>query len=137
MATLSDDARVSATAVKDIIDTDLTVGQINAFINAANLVVTTQLASAGLGETLLTEIEKWLTAHLLSTRDQRTESESVGGGGGYSVRFQGKTSMGLDATIYGQQVKLLDTSGTLARLGLKTARLNVISLDDILTDPTT
>lgn len=126
-------ARTSPTAVQEIIDTDLTDTQINAFITAANLLVTNQLASKGLGNAMLAEIERWLAAHLLATRDQRVQSESVDGAGGYSVTFQGRTDMGLDATIYGQQVKILDTSGTLASMGLRQVRLNVISLDDVTT----
>lgn len=123
MATLLATARVDADDVKEIIDTNLTDDQINAFINGANLLVQAKLLDKNLGDDLLTEIEKWLAAHFLSTRDQRVEREKVGGE--WEATYQGKTEMGLDATTYGQQAKALDWSGTLATLGLKSISLEV------------
>jgi len=42
-----------------------------------------------------------------------------------SIRYQGRTGLGLAATLYGQQVKMLDTSGTLANLGKKKSVVEV------------
>ena len=104
--------RVTATEVKQILDTDLTDPVIEVFINAANLTVTDALGSSTvLSSDQLKEIERWLTAHLIaSTRDPQAESEKTGAA---SIKYQGRTAMGLDATFYGQQVKILDTSGVL------------------------
>lgn len=103
--------RVTATEVKEILDTDLADAQIETFILAANLVVTKKLADAGLGTDLLKEIERWLSAHLVAIRDQIPSKESLGDA---SMTYQGKTGMHLNFTSYGQQVLLLDTSGILA-----------------------
>ena len=120
MAALSSSARATYAGVKDIIETSLTQGQVNAFINAANVMVTTLLSDADLSVTTLQQIETWLAAHLLSTRDMRASDEAIGG---YRVKYQGQTGLGLDATFYGQQVRLLDTSGKLANLGKQAASL--------------
>ena len=123
MATLDANARVTAVQVMEIISTSLSEEQINAFINTAHHVVEDRLGDAELGETLLTDIELWLSAHFLATRDQRAKSETVAE---YSVTYQGNTDMGLKATIYGQQALALDYTGTLAALGLKKATLNLV-----------
>ena len=116
--------RTTSTAVELIIDTTLSDAQINAFIATASLIIDNNLADKGLSTALLTEIETWLAAHLLSMRDQRVSSRTIGD---VSFDYQGKTGLGLDATIYGQQVRLLDLSGTLASLGLRRANVTVFS----------
>ena len=115
MADLDPEARVDADDVKEIFETDLTDAQVNAFINTAHLLVEEELGNQGLSEGRLTEIEKYLSAHFAALRDQRLESETTGE---HSWRAQGKTDMGLDATIYGQQARILDTSGTLANASI-------------------
>jgi hypothetical protein len=42
-----------------------------------------------------------------------------------SVKYFGKTGLGLDATMYGQTVKLLDTTGILLDLGKRSVSINV------------
>lgn len=111
MAEISPNARVNAAQVREIFDTELSDAQLNAFINTANIYTTSLLGNSGLSGQMLTEIEKYLSAHFASMRDPRFETEKVGQ---YSYRVQGKTDMGLDATFYGQQAKLLDTSGRLS-----------------------
>lgn len=118
MATLISTARTTYAEVSEIIQTTLTEAQVNAFINSASRLVSATLATAGLASDVLEDIEMWLAAHLLSTRDMRAQQESLGS---YSVTYQGSTGLGLDATFYGQQVKLLDTSGLLANLGKQAA----------------
>lgn len=114
MAELLDTARVSPDDVLDIIDTLLTEDQINAFINSANVLVNNKLTNLGLGEDLLAEIEKWLSAHFLAIRDQIPSRERVDK---WDATYQGKTDMGLRSTTYGQQALALDYTGTLAALG--------------------
>lgn len=120
-------ARTTTAAVKLIIGTTLTDAQIQAFIDTATLVVDANLLDKGLSTDLLTQIETWLAAHLLSMRDQRTSARKIGD---VSFTYQGQTGLGLDATLYGQQVKLLDTSGTLASLGRRRASVTVYSEAD-------
>ena len=112
-------ARVTADEVKEILDTAINLG---AFIQAANLLVTDVLGGTSLSADRLKEIERWLTAHLACARDPRSRSVKIGMS---ATQFEGKSGLGLDATSYGQQVRLLDTTGSLARLGMKRARIVV------------
>jgi hypothetical protein len=107
-------ARVVAHEVKDIIDTDLSDRIVQVFIDAANLTVTELLGSnTDLSDDAKKEVERWLTAHLLaSTRERQAESEKIDVA---SIVYQGKTGKGLESTLYGQQAKLLDTTGILAQ----------------------
>jgi len=116
--------RVTSDEVKEIIDTD--ISDISTFITAANLIVTDKLGSAGLSSALMKEIERWLSAHFVAIRDQMPQSEKTGES---SIKYQGKTDMGLDFTSYGQQVKLLDTSGILVALGKRAAEFIALDLD--------
>ena len=125
--------RVSADEVKEILDTTLTDSAIEAFIGAANLTVTKILGDEDLTDDELKEIERWLTAHLIAcTRERQIMKEAVGQA---SVTYAGVTKTGLDATLYGQQVKLLDTTGLLAQqesdLGKRQASIYAVtSFDD-------
>jgi len=113
-------ARVTDDEVKEIIETSITT---TPFITVANLIVTERLANEGLGDSLLKEIERWLAAHLVAIRDQRPQNERIGDA---NITYQGRSGLGLDATQYGQQVKILDTSGKLANLGKRVARIEMI-----------
>ena len=117
--------RVTDTEVFAIIDTSLT--DINVFINTANMMVTSWLETAGLTDETLKEIERYLSAHVLSVQDQRTKSVGVDV---LSESYQGQWGMGLNGTSYGQMAILLDTSGTLGKIAKngysKSASLNMI-----------
>lgn len=114
-------AQVTIDEVKEVFETDLTDAQMNAFITAANLMVTDQLNgvhSAG----LLKEIERYLAAHLAASRDQRIAREQHVDS---SWTYQGQYGLGLQSTDYGQHVLMLDTSGTLTNLGTKKSQFKV------------
>jgi len=88
------------------------------FIDVATDVVDAVSAYAtaegsALSGTRLELIERWLTAHYYQISDPGYSSRSTGGTSG---TFHGQTGKGYDATMYGQQAKLLDTSGYLAGL---------------------
>ncbi len=106
-------ARVEASDVKAIIETSLTEVQMEAYITASNLTVTKILGTSDvLSEEQLFEIERWFTAHLIAcTRERQIKSERAGDA---EATYEGKTAMGLDATFYGQQVKVIDTSGLMS-----------------------
>jgi hypothetical protein len=107
---------VTPSNVKAILPTDLTDEDLQAFIDGATELVTATLAGA-LSDSLTKEITCWLTAHMLaSTREQQMASA---GAGGATVKYQGVYGLGLDGTMYGQHVKILDTTGKLAALGGK------------------
>jgi len=104
-------ARTTPDEVKQIIDTDLADTVIDAYISGATEVVTNVLGTdTTLSDELKRNIEMWLAAHFLaSTREQQLQK--AGGGPGIGVTYQGKTAMGLNATLYGQQCIALDTTG--------------------------
>lgn len=111
--------RVTAAEVKEIMDTSISDTIVDRFISIANLSVNDVLNGSGLGEDLLKEIECWLAAHLIaSTRDRTTETEKVGDA---SVKYSGAFGKGLEATLYGQMVKTLDTTGAYASSGKRKA----------------
>jgi hypothetical protein len=128
MATLDPDARVDADEVGEIIETDLSDSLVNAFINTAHYFIQENLLDKGLSADILTQIELWLSAHFLAIRDPRVESEGIAGE--WQARYQGKTGMGFEATTYGQQALMLDTTGTLASAGLKAVTFEVYSEQD-------
>jgi len=116
--------RVTEAEVQEIIETSVTV---TPFISAANLTVTQHLSGKGLSSDLLKEIERWLAAHFAAMADPRVSQESVAGA---AWTYEGQTGLGLDSTRYGQQAKLLDPTGTLAKLGAKRAAFAVLSEGD-------
>lgn len=119
---------LDADAVREIIDTALADAQINNYINAAyyaTIPLTGELDECG-GTAAHCEIIKWLAAHLMSVREGQAKSESVAGE--WSISYRGADGLGLDASLYGQQAKMLDCSGILAESGLKVATLDVASV---------
>jgi len=123
-------ARTTADDVRKIIEIDLDLDSedsiIDAFIDDANMVVTDLLGgSTVLSSNQLKSIEKWLAAHFIAcSRDPQAQEEGTADA---KIKYQGKTGMGLDATLYGQQAKMMDTTGILAsKLGKKQARMHTI-----------
>ena len=113
---------VAPNDVKRILDTELGDDDIQAYISSANVLIDNTLSDTP--SSLKEVIVLWLTAHMIaSTREQQI---SEAGAGPARVKFQGKTGLGLDSTQYGQQVKVLDTSGKLASLGRVRAELFAI-----------
>jgi hypothetical protein len=106
-------ARTTPAEVKRIIDTDLTDDDVNAYISGATEIVTSILGTdTTISDELKCNIEMWLAAHLIaSTREQQIQSA---GAGGAKVTYQGQTGIGLNATLYGQQVLVMDTTGKMA-----------------------
>ena len=113
MPALLEDVRTTADDVRLIFSTDLLNDQLAQFQNMAHLLVVRGGAPlTELGEDLLSHLELLLAAHFAALRDPRMSRESVADE--YEYSSQGRTGMGLDATFYGQQAKLLDSTGTLA-----------------------
>lgn len=124
-------ARTTSSDVQNIMDTDVSTTKIDAIIEDANALVTDILGDdTTLSTAQLTTIEKWLTAHFIAIGlDQQAQAEGTGDA---KITYQGKTGMGLDATYYGQQVKVFDTTGKMAQhIGKKQASIYAIeSFDD-------
>lgn len=109
--------------IKNVIEvpTGLTDGQIQGFLDDANLIVTEDLSGKGLSDARLKVIEKWLGAHLtiiLTERGGLKVSKDGDAEDSYtdmSPRGQANIS-GLALTRYGQQAIFFDTSKTLAKM---------------------
>jgi hypothetical protein len=121
--------RVTATEVKSILETEttLTDAQVTAIIVSANVMVDTVLGTGT--TTILKEIERWLSAHMVAISKERQALKEEAGGA--AITYTGAYGLGLKSTSYGQMVLTLDTSGAFADLGIKSASLKAItSFDD-------
>lgn len=108
--------RTSPDEVKAVIDTDLSVPEVDPFITTASLLVDEHLTDL-LSDALLTQIETYLAAHLITLWEPRAKSESADG---VAFSYEGAaTGEGLRSSRYGQLVLMLDSTGTLANLDRK------------------
>jgi len=129
-------ARVTADEVKEIIPgTTLENPAIDVYITGVSLVVDQWLTDSGLSDAILTEIERWYTAHLIASTNYRLSArEKVGDAEieyGSKVEYVGKGYDRLSSTPYGQMVLELDSTGTMNKVGKRGARIFAIqSFDD-------
>ena len=120
-------ARTTTAKVKIVIDTELT--DCAAFIAIATLQVDAIAALGILSTDILEQIETWLSAHYVAIRDRQASSVKVLDS---AHTYDGKTGMGLQATLWGQQALLMDTTGTLASAGRR--RASVVYLGGYASD---
>lgn len=120
-------ARTTIDTVKEILVTSLGDSNITAYINQANRIVTRVLGGEGLSSSLLTDIETWLTAHLITISKERQANDKWVGDA--RVRYQGSFGEGLQTTTYGQMVLDMDTSGKMQESTMKRASLKAIQQD--------
>ncbi len=107
-------ARVSSDDVAEILDNKTNADNVDAAITVANTLVN---KITGLTEAELKEIERWLAAHFVAIYNPVTQ-QRTSIGDTITDYARGSLGRGLDYTPYGQQVKLLDTTGTLAQLDI-------------------
>ncbi len=125
---------LDADALREIIDSALTDGRINNFLNFAywtSLPLVGNLAACG-GDSALCDIILLLAAHYLTMFERQAKSESVAGE--WTIAYLGKDGFGLDSSLYGQNAKAMDCSGLLAKAGFKVASFSVVSYYDIQDD---
>lgn len=110
-------------------DTTLDTDVIDSLIVAANAVVNQIfLNDTTMDSTLLTEIEKWFTAHMIASSIQRTGLiEKVGDA---AITYTGKFGEKLSSTPYGQMVLTIDVSGKMAKAGKAGASMYAITSFD-------
>jgi hypothetical protein len=75
-------------------------------------------------DVMLTEVEKWLTAHMIATTLSKTTTEEKVGDA--SVKYTGKYGEGLKSTPYGQMVLLLDVTGLMGNSGKQAASIYAV-----------
>ena len=118
-------ARVTHDEVKEIMDNcTVTDAIVDTFIGAATELITQVFTDGTVGDTLLKEIERWLTAHMLASTLSRTTSDEKLGDA--SVKFTGVWGKRLELTPYGQMVLILDTSGKMANAGKMAASIYAV-----------
>lgn len=123
--------RTTAEKVLDIMDSGCTVSTsiINRLIVAASAVVDQVFENdTDIGNTLLEEIECWLTAHMIASSVYRTASEEEVGDA--RVRYTGQWGKKLESTPYGQMLLVLDTTGKMAKMGKSGASIMAITSFD-------
>ncbi len=117
--------RTTADKVNEVIQTALTDTQIEALIAHANRIVTTRLGGEGLTTAVLTDIETWLTAHLIATGKERAPvGEKIDDV--WLTYLQYSTKEFLLSTSYGHTVLLLDTSGKMQQAQKQQASITAI-----------
>lgn len=118
--------RVTADEVKEIMD-NCTIEDsiIDSFIIAASAIIDKVfIDDATVGDTLLKEMERWLTAHMLASTLQRMgEREKVGDA---EIVYTGKWGEKLNSTPYGQVLLTMDITGKLAKTGKMAATIYTI-----------
>lgn len=117
--------RTTAAEVKQIMpDIELTDVLVEAYIKAANTWLNKIMNLSGLGEEILTEIERWVTAHLITvTRERQAKKE---GAGGAFIEYAGDFGEGLKSSSFGQTAIMLDTSGRLAAAGKQSIMMKAL-----------
>lgn len=116
-----------ATKVRKIVDLDVDL-DVDPFIDAAEEIVAEVCATAKKADGVtpyhsdhrLTVISTWLAAHFVCILDPRAQRERVAV---LTFEAQSKVGLALDVTHYGQQAKVLDSSGGLAKLDAQ-AKMN-------------
>lgn len=122
--------RTSVDEVKKILDdSQLSDDVITAYITSANALVDEVVGSdTTLSSNLKTEIEKWLSAHLISvTRERMAMKEKAGSVG---ITYTGTYGQNLSSSTYGQTVLTLDTTGKFAALGGKAVIIEAVTSFD-------
>lgn len=101
---------VTEADVLAIMDTSLTESDLVPFLTAADAIVTANLSASTLSTTVLDLIRTYLAAHLACVKSPfaiRKKMDIAEDTYGY------KGGKGLDATPYGETVKMLDSTGVL------------------------
>jgi hypothetical protein len=115
--------RVTYADVKAIMDNCNTAdATVTVFITSAHTLLDS--VAPPLSEEVLTELEKWLSAHLIASTVFRTTSDEKLGDA--SVKYTGQWGKKLESTPYGQMVLLLDTTGLLAKAGKQSATIYAV-----------
>ena len=120
-------SRTTEQNVKTVIETALETEDIQRLMAMANRMITNSLGSSGLDEALLTDIETWMTAHLIAVgKERQIASEKVHD---VWITYQGKFGDFLRSTTYGQMVLSLDTTGTMDQATRKKAWIKAVPQD--------
>jgi hypothetical protein len=119
--------RVTEAEVKQIMDgLTATDPVIESFIIAASAVIDKVFAGdTEIGDVLLKELERYLTAHFIaSTIFRQAAKEKLGEA---DITYVGKWGENLASTSYGQTVRLLDLTGKMSQIGKSAASIFAVT----------
>ena len=115
--------RVTVQNVRDCVylSDAVTDPMVDQCIGTGNAITDGPLAEVGLTESILYQIELYLSSHFCSLREPQIYEEEWGGRDSIAKekRSTALVGVGLNATWLGQQAIMLDTSGTLAEMAQK------------------
>lgn len=118
--------RTTSTEVLQLMDgctTNSTI--IDSLIKAASMIVDRVFSGdTTMSSAQLTEIERWLTAHMIASTVFRSASEEKIGDA--AIKYAGKWGEMLKSTPYGQMVLLLDTSMLMSKAGKELASIYAV-----------
>jgi hypothetical protein len=116
----------SVAAVRGIITTDLTDPQVQAVIDDAALLAEGCPVVAGYPAARQSAIVKWLAAHMIASTARTGVLTQKALGDASESYARAQVGLNLSGTTYGQQALALDPSGCLARLGQRSAFVQVL-----------
>lgn len=116
--------RTTVTEIKIIMDTALEDSEVTSIIGYANRMVTNIIGGEGLTDEVLTDIETYLSAHLIAIGKERQATEEKVKD--FTIKFTGKYGEFLKMTSFGHQVLMLDTTGNFANMGKQTISVKAI-----------
>lgn len=105
------------------IDEDTPEDETTSFIASAHTVLCNTLDGYGIPESLMTLIEKYLSAHFATITYSAVHRQTMGP---LSQAFMLKVDLGLNATRYGQMAISLDPTGMLDNLRKRTVKMRSI-----------
>ena len=103
---------------------------IDSFITAASALIDKMFEydTDNVSSTILEEMERWLTAHMIACSLQRvTSTEKLGQA---EVKYAGEYGTNLESTPYGQMVLTFDYTGRMANISKRRATINAIKQFD-------
>ena len=131
MSSSSLDDRVDK--IKNILETALDDEVIESFIEGAQVFLAEALTSEGkkLSNELRTQVEMWLTAHMIAISREKDQTAIDMGAGGAYIKYSDEFGQGLLQTSYGQMAIVLDVTRTLKKIagGKKEMKFKAIPND--------
>lgn len=92
------------------------------FIDTAEAFTAEALSGAGIGASLLEQINIWIAAHFYVVSNPMLARQEIGDG---EDEYQYKLGLNFQVTTYGQQALVLDYTGTLATINDQKTKHNV------------
>ena len=116
--------RSTVTLVRTVMSTGLEDVEIEGIIEVANRMVTNIMSGEAVAEEVLTDIETWLTAHLIAIgKERQTKDERVGD---VWVKYNENKYQFLMSTTYGQMVVMLDPTGSFQKTSKLRASITAV-----------